>query len=126
MFCTSIQHGSQNDFNFLFNKAKATNDTSLRNDMFAGLTCSKDVSNLNKYLNDQMNTSSIITAIRNVLNKPSGNLLAWNFIKNNWNNIYDRYYLFLLFFKKLNLNIYFLDLNLHRHCRALLTTWLLE
>ncbi|CAF0711353.1 unnamed protein product [Brachionus calyciflorus] len=91
MLCAGIQYGTSKDFNFIFNKAKNTNDTTLRNDFYAGLSCSKEQYLLSRYLNDQLNTSSLITAIRNVLNKPSGNSLAWQFLKNNWNFIYEKF-----------------------------------
>ncbi|CAF0852077.1 unnamed protein product [Brachionus calyciflorus] len=91
ILCVGIQYGTTKDFNFILNKAKNTsNDTTLKNDLLAGLSCSKEQHLLNRYLNDQINTSSVITAIRNVLKNPSGNSLAWQFIKNNWSYIYEK------------------------------------
>lgn len=91
VLCTSIRHGSAKEFEFLFSKAKGTNDTALKNVLLSGLSCSKEQWQLAKYLNDQLvNSNSTLTALRNVATKSYGYLLAWSFIKNNWIELNSR------------------------------------
>lgn len=87
-----VYSGSESDFNHVFNAAKATTDTSLQNDLYNGLACSKDAMLVRWFLGDQLaNTNRILTALVNVANRPGGYLIAWDFLKANWDEIYSKY-----------------------------------
>lgn len=87
-----MRHGSSKDFDFLYKKAKSNETSSiLKNDFFTALSCSKEPYLLSKYLNDQSNNkSNTLTALRNVATKPYGYLIAWNYLKSNWDDLYSR------------------------------------
>lgn len=89
--CTSLYHGSQDEWQKIFDKAKNTSETSLRNDLLAGLTCSREPVNQQALLDDQLSASNILTTMINVANRPGGYIISWNFLKVNWNDLYARF-----------------------------------
>lgn len=84
--------GTESDFNYVFDAAKKTSSSSLRNDLLAALACSKDSVLVRTYLDDQLsNSSGIVTALVNVANRPGGYLIAWDYLKANWDEIYSKF-----------------------------------
>jgi hypothetical protein len=87
--CTSIRYGDEKEFNLVFEEAM-NNETiaSVKNDLLLGLSCAKEQWLLNKYLDSQLE-GNILVALDNVATKSNGHLLAWYFLKSNWEKIYS-------------------------------------
>lgn len=59
------------------------------------MSCTKEPWLLNKHLNNQLNETKVrvqdsLTGLRYTTYKPYSNVIAWNFIKNNWNQLIQR------------------------------------
>lgn len=90
--CTSINSGTDADYEYVHYQAQNITDTSAKNDLLSSLSCTRNQSLLTEYLKDQLsNPNYILTALINVATKPSGNLVAWSFLKQNWEQIYSLY-----------------------------------
>jgi hypothetical protein len=66
--------------------------TSIKRDLLSGLSCSKESWLISKLLNDQLRNenSDTLFTLSNLAVKPQANLITWNFVKNNWNYLYNR------------------------------------
>ena len=70
-------------------------DSNAKKEMQNALSCAREPWLLNKYLSDQLNNTKVrkqdtLYGLRYACTKPLGNILAWDFIKSNWNQIYAR------------------------------------
>ena len=94
VLCTSIRHGSENEFNFAFNTLNSTKDNALKRDIINGLSCSKESWRLKYLLDTQLadlnNSVDPLGTINNIAIRSNGYLIAWNGLKDNWNKIYER------------------------------------
>ena len=85
--CTAVKYGGFEEFDFLANQMKPNETKQSLKDMFSsGMACSKDQNTLSKYLYE----TKTILSIRNVANNPSGNSVAWSYVKMNWNDLYKK------------------------------------
>ena len=89
--CTGIYHGTDAEWDQTFQAAQGATDTSLKNDLIAGLTCARDANRQRAFLNDQLSANNILTTMINVANRPGGYLVSWDFLKINWDNLYSRF-----------------------------------
>ncbi len=95
ILCTAIRHGSNSEFLFALDQYGKTNNQNLKKDISTGLACTKEIWLINKYLYQELengNINEVLNTLRHLANKPNGVDLAWNFIKDNWNFIYERYF----------------------------------
>jgi aminopeptidase N len=92
VFCSAIKVGGKKEIDFAFEQLEKKNDSSLRRDLMVGLSCSKELWALSKLLNQQLKDDSLdpILVIRNTALNPIGNAYTWVFVKNNWDNLYNR------------------------------------
>lgn len=91
VLCTGVNQGSQNDFYYVLDQSRKTTDSSLRLDLQDSLACSKDSLLQTIYFDDQLrNTTNILRALINVVNRPNGFTNSWNFLRANWDEIYSR------------------------------------
>lgn len=92
VLCVGVNQGGESEFNFVLDQARKTGDASLRNDLLYGLSCIKDPLLQLKYIDDPLtNQTNLLTALINVANRPNGYLISWNYLKSQWQSIYDRY-----------------------------------
>jgi hypothetical protein len=104
IICTSIRHGSLKEFDFAYELYKRAQTTLIEKDTLAALSCASDTWLLSRYLDEHLSETrppsansdavserkDVLLAIRNVAAKPQGSLLAWTFLKINWNSIYEK------------------------------------
>lgn len=94
--CTALKHGSINEYNVihdLYLKQINTN-SSLKESLFQCLSCTKEAHLLSSYLNDNLKSGidrDILIGIKNVASKSYGNVIALDFIKNNWDQLLNRF-----------------------------------
>lgn len=89
VLCTGVYQGTQNDFYYVLDQSRKTSDSGLRSDLQNALACSKDSLLQTIYLDDQLrNTTNILSALINVVNRPNGFTTSWNFLRSNWDVIY--------------------------------------
>jgi hypothetical protein len=86
LVCTTIRNGGVTEFDFALDQYYKTNSSALKTDIIAGLTCSKEGWLLSKLLEGE----GTLTTIRNIAVSPYGNSFAWNYLKSNWNKLYQR------------------------------------
>ena len=90
-YCYAIKYGGQEEFNFLFDQLKQNNKANVKSDLLVGLACAKEMPLIEKFLNDRLvNSNDTLSALRSVITRSSF-LYAWNFIKNNAEELYSRY-----------------------------------
>ena len=59
------------------------------------MSCTKEPWLIKKYLNDQLNTTKVrvqdtLSGLRVAAQRPHASLFTWNFVKDNWNELFDR------------------------------------
>ena len=94
VLCSAIKNGGQTEFEFVFKLLKEGGQlkSDLKLDLLIGLSCTKEVWLLDKFLNDRLDHSNdILIDLENAITKTSSYLVVWNFIKSRWNEIYGRY-----------------------------------
>jgi len=99
VFCSALRFSTKKELDFAFEQLDKRTDSALRRDLTFGLSCSRELWVLSKLLNQQLGNRVIdpILAIRSVAVNPIGNPLAWNFLKSNWDYIFEKYLLFYKF-----------------------------
>lgn len=60
------------------------------------MACTREPWLINRFLNDQLNDTKVrkqdtLFGIRYASVKPLGNIMTWDFIKTNWNELFERY-----------------------------------
>ena len=90
--CTGIFRGGSSDFDHVFNEAKTTSDQALKNDLFYSLACSKNPLEHIRFFDyfKSENSSDVLGSLVNVANRPGGYVTSWNYLKSNWNYLYQK------------------------------------
>ncbi|CAB1439196.1 unnamed protein product [Pleuronectes platessa] len=89
IYCQAVASGGKAQWDFAWNKLQSSNDTSEMEQLRAALSCSRETWLLNRYLQYTLDPEKIrFMSVWNVINlialNPSGQALAWNFIRANW------------------------------------------
>ncbi|RNA03939.1 Aminopeptidase N, partial [Brachionus plicatilis] len=96
VYCTAIKYGTFAEWSFALSQYEKESDASVKRELQAGMACSREQWIQIKYLNNQLNLNKtrkqdglfgIIYSASNL----NSNKLAWNFVKNNWEIIIERY-----------------------------------
>lgn len=95
VYCTSIRNGGADEWNFLSQKYDLESDSNARNDLQYGMSCSKEPFLIKAFINDQLNSTKVrsqdtLSGIRYASRSPYATEFTWNFVKNNWNELFDR------------------------------------
>ncbi len=96
VICTSIRNSNtRENFELAFERFKSAKDNALKRDIIAGLSCTKDTWLLKYLVDSQLNNLDqafdTLSTLNNVATKPNGHLISWNSLKENWNQIYQKY-----------------------------------
>jgi hypothetical protein len=93
VFCAALKVGSKKELDFAFEQLEKQTNLALGRDLIFGLGCSKELWVLSRLLNKQLENKVVdpLLAIRSVGVNPIGNPFAWNFLKNNWDYIFEKY-----------------------------------
>ena len=90
--CTGVNQGTEKDFYYVLDQAnKTNNDDGLKRDLLASLACSKSSLLQRKLLDNELKYGEVLTALINVVNQPNGFEISWNFLKENWDEIYSKF-----------------------------------
>ncbi|ELU18860.1 hypothetical protein CAPTEDRAFT_133041, partial [Capitella teleta] len=92
-----IKYGTEDDWQFVWNKWKATTLATEKSKLLSSLAASNDGLILNRFLHMSLDENFIkksdsATVIGAVGNNPAGSLLAWRFVRQNWGTIMERFY----------------------------------
>lgn len=84
------------EWQWLFNKFLNTTDASEKSKMMYALAGSREIWILNMYLGYSLDSSKIrsqdaVSVIRYVASNPVGKYLAWTFVQNNWNTLFEMF-----------------------------------
>ena len=95
VYCTAINHGSGTDWIFAFEQYKVEDNLNNKNDLAFGMSCVRDPNYINTYLSAQLNEKYTrvqdgLTGIRYALSNMFSTMLTWNFIKNNWDELFKK------------------------------------
>jgi hypothetical protein len=91
-YCYAINKGGEAEFDFLFKQLKEDRKENVKADLLVGLSCAPNAWQLEKLVNDRFQTSNdTMLVLRDIITKSSSYVFAWNFIKNNWDDLYSRY-----------------------------------
>ena len=99
VYCTAIREGSEKEYNFAAEQYSKETDANNKNTIQGGLACSRIPWIISKFLSDQINTEVVriqdaLSGLRSAATKAESNLKTWNFIKDNWDLLFDRYILY--------------------------------
>jgi hypothetical protein len=88
LFCTVVRNGGKAQFDFLKDRYNSSSDVALRDDLLSGLACSKESWLLEQLLEDE--SVFKLAAIRNMAIRSFGSMFAWNYVKRNWDQLYQQ------------------------------------
>ncbi|KAK7090085.1 hypothetical protein V1264_009931 [Littorina saxatilis] len=96
VYCTAMAHGTVEDWNFLYQQFLNETNVNEKARLLSRLACSNEIWVLTKLLNRALYSSDIrsqdaLTVVSAVLGNPTGTALAWNFFRNSWDVIFNRY-----------------------------------
>ena len=88
--------GSIKEWEFASDRYSKETDANQKNDLQAGMSCTTETWLLKRFLDDQLDESKVrkqdsLSGIRSAAVKAFGNPFAWNFVKENWQELYERY-----------------------------------
>nr|XP_012217531.1 PREDICTED: glutamyl aminopeptidase-like [Linepithema humile]XP_012217532.1 PREDICTED: glutamyl aminopeptidase-like [Linepithema humile] len=93
-----VYHESAQDenWNYLFNKLKFETDSSERNKLMTGLAGIKSTKMLAEYIEKAkdekiIRTQDFLNCLITISRNPLGTSLVWDWVRNNWNFLVDRY-----------------------------------
>ncbi len=95
VYCTAIKYGTTSEWNFALDQYKKEVDSNSKKELQNGMSCSKEPYLINKFLNNQLDQritrkQDAATGIIYSLFNPYSNIITWNFVKNNWNELVKR------------------------------------
>ncbi|XP_054718668.1 aminopeptidase Ey-like [Uloborus diversus] len=97
VFCTAVKHGGEEAWEFLWERYKAAQIASEKDKFMYALACAKEPWLLTRYLNWSLSSDSGIRrqdgsyVFRSVGAKLYGRDLTFNYIRDKWNVIFERY-----------------------------------
>ncbi|XP_071139489.1 aminopeptidase N-like [Mytilus edulis] len=95
VLCIAIRHGGLKEYELLERKYKASDLSSERSTLRDALSCSKDVKIIQRYLRNILHTEDVpkedaVKAVLHISTTEIGRLQALEFIKGNWDVIFNR------------------------------------
>jgi hypothetical protein len=133
-YCTGV-NGVDGGFDFLLKKLQEDRKENVKADLLIGLSCARKAWQLEKFLNDRLDTSNdTMLALRDIITRSPSYAFAWSFVKNHWNELYSRYgkpnlniinYLYVKdilndLASKLNTEVSYNDVRLFKFCLTFL------
>ncbi|KAG8235179.1 hypothetical protein J437_LFUL015485 [Ladona fulva] len=97
VYCNGIKYGSTSEWEFAWQRYLDSNVGTERDVILDSLGCTREVPLLQKYLGMLLNSSSGIrkqdghAAFATIANNPLGSFLAFDFLRNSWNDILSYY-----------------------------------
>jgi hypothetical protein len=79
-----MRHGSSKHWEFLYHQLSVETDEVQKDIISAGLACTKEASIIRKYLDDQIGIDNCAAAFQSIAKKQVGSVVAWDFIKENY------------------------------------------
>lgn len=92
MICSAIHHGTDQDFEFVFEQYQRTNDSTTRKELIYSLACARNTWLLSKLLQTlfESNGNEFFDALKYVSAKPNGYLYASSFAKVNFDRVFEK------------------------------------
>ncbi|CAF0929907.1 unnamed protein product, partial [Brachionus calyciflorus] len=96
VYCTAIKFGTYSEWLFASIQYDKETDSNAKRDLQKAMSCSKEKWIQLKYLNDQLNLNKTrkqdgLFGVRYSASNLYSNKVTWEFIRNNWNTLIDRY-----------------------------------
>ncbi|XP_062596000.1 aminopeptidase N-like [Saccostrea cucullata] len=96
VYCSAIRHGGIEDWDFAYNMYQQSNLASEKSRLMVALSCSKEVWILSRYLKYSLTPSEIrkqdATDVISYISKNEiGRGLAWDFVREHWNQLLKEY-----------------------------------
>jgi len=97
VYCQAIRNGDEQEWDFAWERYKASNVATEKRSLLGGLSCTKEIWLLNKFLNMSLTEGSGIRKAdgRSVISRIAINLvgrdLAFDFIRDKWDRVVDYY-----------------------------------
>ncbi len=116
VYCTAIREGGEKEWNFASYRYSKETDATERNNLLNGMSCTRLTWLISRFLNDLIDKDKVriqdtLTGLRAAAIRPDSILKTWNFVKENWNELFSRYkYLYNL--KNFCLNCFILGMEL--------------
>ena len=93
MYCTAIREGGEREWDFAAYQFSKENDTNEQKNLLNGMSCSNKPWLVDKLLSSLIDpnvvkTSLTMMSLRSVAIKPEGIIKTWNFVKENWNELF--------------------------------------
>jgi hypothetical protein len=93
---TVVSYGSINDWEFLLNEYVKEKDLKMKIILQDALSKTRDMNLLERFLNYQLNETIVnrqdcLNGISYAVENIYGYYFTWNFVKKNWNKLYEKY-----------------------------------
>ncbi|XP_072242690.1 alanyl (membrane) aminopeptidase-like b [Leuresthes tenuis] len=92
IYCQAVAAGGKKEWEFAWEKFQSSTDSSEKDQLRYALSCTKKTWLLNRYLEytlnpDKIRLMDVASTINNIAENVAGHLLAWNFIRANWDYV---------------------------------------
>ena len=107
--CIGINQGNESDFDYVLGQVNTTRDGTLKSDLIAGLSCTKDALLHLRLLDYQLKnkTADVLVSLINIASRPGlSYVTSWNYLKANWDFLYSKLFFSLLFVILIVFDIY--------------------
>merc|ERR1712045_520279 len=97
IYCQAIKNGNEEEWDFAWERYKASNVGTEKRSLLGGMSCTKEIWLLNKFLNMSLTEGSGIrkadgrSVISRVAINKNGRDLAFDFIRDKWDRVVDYY-----------------------------------
>ncbi|XP_014663075.1 PREDICTED: aminopeptidase N-like [Priapulus caudatus] len=96
VYCTAIANGNEEEWNFAWEQFNSSNVASEETKLLRSMACTNEMWILEMFLKrtllmDGIKRTQGDSVISYVANNVVGNVLAWNFLRENWSTLYGRY-----------------------------------
>ncbi|XP_034031432.1 aminopeptidase N-like [Thalassophryne amazonica] len=92
IYCQAVASGGQEEWDFAWDMFQNSTDLTEKDHLFEALACTKKIWLLNRYLKytlipDKLNKTDSHSVIATVATNVVGQELAWNFVREHWDNV---------------------------------------
>ena len=97
VYCTAIRHGGEKEWSFAMSVYLKETDSKHKDDLQYGMSCAKEPFLINTYLQDQLDETKVrsqdtLRGLSHAASNGYAYIRTWNFVKENWNIIFDGYH----------------------------------
>lgn len=106
VYVTGVKYGGDEEWDYVWHWFQQTQTPSEKSKLLQALSATNDGLKLSRFLLMSLDESKVRSAetpsvIQSIANNPAGRVLAWRFVRANWNALYSRYHNVMMKMKRI-------------------------